>query len=111
MRSSPLLGVAVFASLLGSATGLMAQNTDPTDVSPPTAGDDASSPASASGTIGAPPSVTMDASQMPPTQVSALKEGDNTLVTNGPVPDTAANRAKYGKPMSRTGQKTLPSGN
>ncbi len=35
----------------------------------------------------------------------------NTLVTNGPVPDTAANRAKYGAPMSNTGKKTAPAGN
>lgn len=33
------------------------------------------------------------------------------LVTNGPIPDTPANRAKYGKPMSRTGRHTAPAGN
>lgn len=32
-------------------------------------------------------------------------------VTNGPVPDTAANRAKYGGPMSRAGKMTRPAGN
>jgi hypothetical protein len=35
----------------------------------------------------------------------------NTLVTNGPVPDTAANRAKYGSPMSNAGKRTAPAGN
>jgi hypothetical protein len=34
-----------------------------------------------------------------------------TLVTNGPVPDTAENRAKYGGPMSRAGKRTAPAGN
>ena len=34
-----------------------------------------------------------------------------TTVTNGPVPDTAANRAKYGAPMSHAGKKTKPAGN
>jgi len=32
-------------------------------------------------------------------------------VTNGPVPDTPANRALYGKPMSHAGRATDPSGN
>jgi hypothetical protein len=47
----------------------------------------------------------------PAPQVQALAQGDNTLVTNGPVPDTAANRAKYGGPMSATGKRTKPAGN
>jgi hypothetical protein len=33
------------------------------------------------------------------------------VVSNGPVPDTAANRAKYGKPMSNAGRMTKPAGN
>lgn len=33
------------------------------------------------------------------------------IVTNGPVPDTAENRAKYGSPMSATGKRTKPAGN
>ncbi|MFZ5670108.1 MAG: fasciclin domain-containing protein [Pseudomonadota bacterium] len=33
------------------------------------------------------------------------------VVTNGPVPDTPENRARYGGPMSRAGQRTTPSGN
>lgn len=32
-------------------------------------------------------------------------------VTNGPVPDTAENRAKYGQPMSRAGKRTSARGN
>ena len=47
----------------------------------------------------------------PPSQVQALAEGDNSLVTNGPIPDTPANRAKYGGPMSLTGKRTKPAGN
>jgi hypothetical protein len=35
----------------------------------------------------------------------------DTLVTNGPVPDTAANRAKYGAPESHAGKLTRPAGN
>ena len=32
-------------------------------------------------------------------------------VTNGPVPDTAANRARFGGPMSNAGRRTTPAGN
>jgi predicted outer membrane protein len=32
-------------------------------------------------------------------------------VTNGPVPDTTENRARYGAPMSRAGKMTRPTGN
>ena len=35
----------------------------------------------------------------------------NQLVTNGPVPDTLENRAKYGAPMSNAGKRTAPAGN
>ncbi len=44
-------------------------------------------------------------------QIDALRAGDNRLVTNGPVPDTAANRARFGGPRSHAGKKTAPSGN
>jgi hypothetical protein len=33
------------------------------------------------------------------------------IVTNGPVPDTPANRAKYGQPDSHGGRMTRPAGN
>jgi hypothetical protein len=35
----------------------------------------------------------------------------NTTVTNGPVPDTRENRAKYGQPLSRAGRMTAARGN
>ena len=34
-----------------------------------------------------------------------------TTVTNGPIADTPENRAKYGQPMSRAGQRTPARGN
>jgi hypothetical protein len=33
------------------------------------------------------------------------------VVTNGPVPDTRENRARYGQPLSRAGKRTAPAGN
>jgi UrcA family protein len=34
-----------------------------------------------------------------------------TTVTNGPVPDTPENRARFGGPMSNAGKRTAPAGN
>jgi hypothetical protein len=34
-----------------------------------------------------------------------------TTTTNGPVPDTAENRAKYGGPMSHAGRRSAAKGN
>ena len=34
-----------------------------------------------------------------------------TTVTNGPVPDTAENRARFGGPISNGGRRTAPAGN
>jgi hypothetical protein len=33
------------------------------------------------------------------------------IITNGPVPDTVANRQAFGGPMSRAGRRTAPRGN
>jgi hypothetical protein len=46
--------------------------------------------------------------------ISSLPPGStltNELVTNGPVPDTKANRAKFGAPESRAGKMTRAAGN
>jgi len=43
--------------------------------------------------------------------VSATTSFSNLTVTNGPVPDTAENRAKYGQPLSRAGKRTAARGN
>ena len=50
-------------------------------------------------------------SPTPPDQAYRLRAGDPYVVTNGPVPDTAQNRARFGGPMSRTGRSTAPVGN
>ena len=50
-------------------------------------------------------------SPTPPSQAAALTPGDPSVVSNGPVPDTKANRAKYGKPLSAAGRATQPAGN
>ena len=51
----------------------------------------------------------MDTSNLPP--IDTAKAGDPNVITNGPVPDTKENRAKYGQPMSNAGRQTAPAGN
>jgi hypothetical protein len=41
---------------------------------------------------------------------SATATSDQVIASQ-PVPDTPANRAKYGKPLSRAGKRTAPAGN
>jgi len=58
------------------------------------------------------PNPTMVTAQTaPPAQIQALAAGSNKLVTNGPIPDTPANRKLYGKPLSNAGRKSAPDGN
>ena len=46
-----------------------------------------------------------------PEEQATLKAGDPNVVSNAPVADTKANRAKYGAPMSNAGKRTTPKGN
>lgn len=50
-------------------------------------------------------------SSMSPDQQASLKAGDPNVVSNPPVADTKANRAKYGMPDSNAGKRTVPKGN
>jgi hypothetical protein len=102
---TPLKPILV-AAALALAMPALAQTQmapDPNSAPPP--------PAPAATTAGVNTSGPVPADQLPPGQASALAAGDNQMVTNGPVPDTPANRAKYGKPMSNAGRHTKPAGN
>jgi hypothetical protein len=46
-----------------------------------------------------------------PTERAPAATAGTDLVTNGPVPDTKENRAKYGMPMSNAGRRTQAAGN
>jgi hypothetical protein len=46
-----------------------------------------------------------------PTGAASSVSFTTMTVTNGPVPDTAENRAKYGQPLSRAGKRTAARGN
>ncbi|MEO9211865.1 MAG: hypothetical protein ABI242_01795 [Caulobacteraceae bacterium] len=101
IASAAILGVPALAGAQPAAGA-----TDPAmDRAAPTPSAPSSAPAyNPDGTV-------MSAAQMPPAQAAALASGDNRTVTNGPVPDTPQNRAKFGRPMSNGGAKTAPVGN
>ena len=84
-----------------------AQTTAPEDqmATPPASADMAAQPAPNT-------TDTTMSSPAPTTTTMASNTGVNVqTVTNGPVPDTPENRAKYGQPMSHAGKKTAPVGN
>lgn len=56
-------------------------------------------------------SVTTTTTAAADTGAAANASYTTMTVTNGPVPDTADNRAKYGQPMSRAGKRTAARGN
>ncbi len=58
-----------------------------------------------------PPAPLVAATPAPSEPAATPAPGAAMVVSNGPVPDTAANRAKYGQPLSRAGQATDPAGN
>ncbi|CAN1511042.1 hypothetical protein MCEMIH16_00797 [Caulobacteraceae bacterium] len=77
----------------------------------PVAADQMATPASAMAVDPGAPAVVLGSSPTPPDQAWRLKAGDPSVVTNGPVPDTAENRARYGAPISNGGRRTRPVGN
>lgn len=87
--------------------------TQPSDSLPMTSpsADQSATPASATAVDPSAPAVILGDSPTPPDQAWKLKAGDASVVTNGPVPDTAENRARYGAPISNGGRKTRPAGN
>jgi hypothetical protein len=54
--------------------------------------------------------VVYESSPTPPADAWRLTPNDPYVVTNGPVPDTPANRSRYGAPMSHAGKVTPPVG-
>ncbi|MDR6625950.1 fasciclin domain-containing protein [Caulobacter segnis] len=96
--------------------GAQVPGTNPTPATPVTSTDMASDPAATPSAMAAPAAgvsasgVVRLSSESPDAQAK-LKAGDPNVVSNGPVADTTANRAKYGAPMSNAGKHTTPKGN
>jgi hypothetical protein len=107
MRFSALLPIAALAALVAGAAAGQPAASNATDGQPTAAAaTEAGAPASA--TIGA---GGVTSSPTPADQAYTLKAGELNVVSNGPVPDTAANRRLYGGPMSNAGRHTAPLGN
>jgi len=84
---------------LGSTT------TSSADTTPPAPPAEAAPPADATASA--------DVTTPAPAATTAAENASVTTmtVTNGPVPDTAENRAKYGQPLSQAGKRTAARGN
>jgi hypothetical protein len=127
MRTKLMIATAAAAALLAGGAFAQAsgsnysQSAGDTAVNPPAAAAPAPAPAPAAGadvTAPAPaPAPAPDATVAPaagaPTErpPAASVSGGTEVISNGPVPDTPENRAKYGKPMSNAGRMTKPAGN
>lgn len=127
MKTALLLSAAGLAALLMAPAAVWAQDqaqpapaptassAPPTTVDAPAAPDAASPVAAvtqnAGAPMGSPANPIPESSPTPAPQAGALVASDPTVVSNGPVPDTKANRARYGKPLSATGRATAPAGN
>lgn len=90
--------------------------TNPTPATPATSTDMAADPAASPSAMAAPAAGVNASGAVPVSSQSAeaqatLKAGDANVVSNGPVPDTRANRAKYGAPESNAGKRSTPKGN
>lgn len=120
MSLTRLLTAAALSALLAGpafAGPDPAQNPDPAatpqeqEMQMPPAADQSATPASATVMDPTAPAMILPDSPTQPENAWALKAGDPNVVTNGPVPDTRENRAKYGQPMSNGGRRTRPAGN
>jgi hypothetical protein len=56
------------------------------------------------------PRIVFEDYPVPANLAYTLLPGDPGVVSNGPVPDTPANRARYGEPLSHAGRSSLPDG-
>jgi hypothetical protein len=114
--------IATAACLIGAAAYAQPTTADQT---PPPAGDQSmpqappenSAPTPPPTDQSAPPAPSSDMSA-PPAQTGAAANTSATVNASGteviasqPVPDTPANRAAYGAPLSHAGKHTAPKGN
>ena len=88
-----------------------AANMPPAAIQPAPAADQSGTPASAMTIDPATGAMVVRQDSVSPQQAAMLKAGDANVVTNGPIPDTAENRARYGAPISNGGKRTAPAGN
>jgi len=118
--AASLLAAGVAHAQPGSSaspnTGVAPNQATPVPPQPGTTGLPAPDSASTTTTTTTTTTTGTDVTASTTTAPSAAAAGSNAsfttkVLTNGPVPDTAENRQKYGGPMSRAGKHTAPRGN
>jgi len=109
--------IATAACLIGAAAYAQPSSTDQS-AAPPAASSDMNAPAATppssdmNGQTGASAQAPAGASVGSATNTSATVDANgNQVIASAPVPDTPANRAAYGQPLSRAGRRTKPAGN
>jgi len=123
MKTAQLLAATALSALLLTSIAARAQD-QAQPAAPPSAtpaqqapaATDVASPVAAttrdpSAPMGSAANPIPENSPTPAAQAGTLVAGDPTVTSNGPVPDTKANRARYGKPLSATGRASQPAGN
>jgi len=105
-----LNGLALSAILVAAGSAVSAQALQ--DTAPPTqTGATPSAMAPSADLAGQDASAAAPSDDQSSSTPMMIRQGDNVLVTNGPIPDTKANRARFGKPESNAGKRTAPAGN
>lgn len=94
-----------------SATPKDSANTPPVAGQPAPAADQSGTPVSAMTINPATGVMVVRQDSVSPEQAATLRAGDANVVSNGPIPETAENRARYGAPISNGGRRTVPAGN
>jgi hypothetical protein len=107
MRLFALLPIAALAALVAGAAAGQPSASNATSGQPTAAASATEAGAPAAAIIGA---GGVTSSPTPADQAYLLKAGEPNVVSNGPVPDTAANRLLYGGPTSNAGRQTAPVG-
>ena len=109
--------IATAACLIGAAAYAQPSTTDQ---APPA--DQSAAPPAASSDMNAAPATSTDASAPPTSGATApvgaaantsttVDASGNQVIASQPVPDTPANRAAFGAPLSHAGKHTAPKGN
>ncbi len=115
MRLNMLFAAAAIAAMTaGAAAAQTAAAPGGPDAAPAPMNSDATAPSASQNGMPAAATtnnVVLESSPTPAASAYTLKAGDPNVISNGPVPDTPANRAHYGKPMSNAGRHTTPAGN
>ena len=86
-------------------------STAPAATAPTQGPSGASSPGVNSPGLGNSDAATVAPAAGAPTERTPSASAGTDVVSNGPIPDTAQNRAKYGQPLSSAGKASKPAGN